>query len=144
MLKSKQYGQGFKTVEYIAASWLDMDYHVLKDTARVDVQQFERTSMDNIKLMPEILPRYRSTYFNHIFSGGYSAGYYSYIWAEVLDADAFEQFKKKGNIFDTNVATAFRKCILERGGTEDPMALYKRFSGHEPDIAPLIKRRGLN
>ncbi len=143
IVSAKQYGQGFKSVEYIAASWLDMDYHILKDTTTIDPQKFERTSMDNIKLISEILPRYRSTYFNHIFSGGYSAGYYSYIWAEVLDADAFEQFKKKGNIFDTNVATAFRKCILERGGTEDAMVLYKRFSGHEPDIVPLIKRRGL-
>jgi len=143
MQNAKQYGQGFKTVEYLAASWLDMDYHVVKDSATVNVQEFERAAMGNIKLMPEILPRYRSTYFNHIFAGGYSAGYYSYIWAEVLDADAFQQFKKKGNIFDTNVATAFRKCILERGGTEDPMTLYKRFSGHEPDIKPLVKRRGL-
>jgi peptidyl-dipeptidase Dcp len=143
IVRANQYGQGFKSVEYIAASWLDMDFHVVKDAAKIDVQQFERTSMNNIKMMSEILPRYRSTYFNHIFSGGYSAGYYSYIWAEVLDADAFQQFRKKGNIFDPNVATAFRKCILERGGTEEPMALYKRFSGHEPDITPLIKRRGL-
>ncbi len=143
IVSTKQYGQGFKTMEYIAASWLDMDYHVLKDSTRINTQQFERASMDKLKLIPEILPRYRSTYFNHIFSGGYYAGYYSYIWAEVLDADAFDQFKKKGDIFDTSVATAFRKCILERGGTEDAMVLYKRFSGHEPDITPLVKRRGL-
>lgn len=143
LVSAQQYGQGFKTVEYLAASWLDMDFHVVKDSAKVNVQEFERAAMGNIKLLSEILPRYRSTYFSHIFAGGYSAGYYSYIWAEVLDADAFQQFKKKGKTFDTNMGTAFRKCILERGGTEDPMELYKRFSGHEPDIAPLIKRRGL-
>ncbi|MDR1417507.1 MAG: M3 family metallopeptidase [Prevotellaceae bacterium] len=139
-----RYGQGFKTVEYLAASWLDMDYHVLKDTARIDVQQLEQSSMNKIQLISEILPRYRTTYFNHIFSSSaYEAGYYSYIWSEVLDADAFDQFEKTGNIFDRGVATALRKCILERGGTEESMELYKRFRGGEPSIAPLLKRRGL-
>ncbi|MDR1342768.1 MAG: M3 family metallopeptidase [Prevotellaceae bacterium] len=139
-----RYGQGFKTVEYLAASWLDMDYHILKDTARIDVQQLERSSMDKIRLISEILPRYRTTYFNHIFSSSaYEAGYYSYIWSEVLDADAFDQFVKTGNIFDRGVATALRKCILERGGTEESMELYRRFRGGEPSIAPLLKRRGL-
>ncbi|MDR3366097.1 MAG: M3 family metallopeptidase [Prevotellaceae bacterium] len=141
---SAQYGQGFKTVEYLAASRLDMDYHVVKDTAKIDVQQFEKNSMDNIRLIPSILPRYRTTYFNHIFSSSaYEAGYYSYIWSEVLDADAFDQFVKTGNIFDKTVATALRKCILERGGTEDAMTLYKRFRGSEPSITPLLKKRGL-
>jgi len=99
--------------------------------------------MNKIGLIPEILPRYRTTYYNHIFSSGYSAGYYSYLWAQVLDADAFEAFKEKG-IFDKTTADAFRTNILERGGTEDPMVLYKRFRGAEPDITPLIKRRGLD
>ncbi|MDR3329486.1 MAG: M3 family metallopeptidase [Prevotellaceae bacterium] len=144
LVEAAQYGQGFKTVEYIAASWLDMDFHTIKDTARVDVQQRERSSMTNIGLIPEILPRYRTTYFNHIFSSSsYEAGYYSYLWAEVLDADAFEQFLKTGDVFNRSVATTFRKCILERGGTEDAMTLYRRFRGSEPSIAPLLKRRGL-
>jgi peptidyl-dipeptidase Dcp len=141
---ASRYGQGFQTVEYLAASWLDMDYHILKDTARIDVQQQEQSSMGKIGLIPEILPRYRTTYFNHIFSSSaYEAGYYSYIWSEVLDADAFDQFVKTGNIFDKGVATALRKCILERGDTEDAMELYKRFRGGEPSIEPLLKRRGL-
>ncbi|MDR0419073.1 MAG: M3 family metallopeptidase, partial [Prevotellaceae bacterium] len=142
--RSAQYGQGFKTVEYLAASWLDMDYHTRQEfTDSLDVLAFEKESMDKLALIPEILPRYRSTYFNHIFSGGYAVGYYSYIWAEVLDADAFEAFKETGDIFNTTVAVAYRKCILERGGTEDPMVLYKRFRGAEPNIKALLNRRGL-
>ncbi|MDR1227391.1 MAG: M3 family metallopeptidase [Prevotellaceae bacterium] len=142
--RASKYGQGFATVEYLAASWLDMDYHTLKTTAKVDVPLFEKSAMDKLGLIPEILPRYRSTYFNHIFSNEYSAGYYSYIWAEVLDADAFDAFKKTGDIFNPSVARAYRKCILERGGTEDPMALYKRFRGAAPGITPLLVRRGLD
>ena len=94
-------------------------------------------------MIPEIVARYRSTYFNHIFNNGYDAGYYSYIYAEVLDADAFEAFKEKG-LFDKKTAQSFRENILEKGGTEDPMILYKRFRGSEPSIEPLLKRRGLN
>ena len=90
----------------------------------------------------EIAPRYRSPYFRHIFGGGYSAGYYSYIWAEVVDADAFQAFKEKG-LFDKETATKFRKFILSTGGTDDPMALYKKFRGREPEIGPLLTRRGL-
>ena len=93
--------------------------------------------------MPEIVSRYRSPYFQHIFAGGYSAGYYSYIWSEVLDADAFEAFKEKG-IFDPATAPSFRKNILEKGGTEDAMALYKRFRGREPSVEPLLEKRGLD
>lgn len=142
---SARYGQGFKTVEYLAASWLDMDYHIVKDTAKINVQQLEKNAMEAIRLLPSILPRYRTTYFNHIFSSSaYEAGYYSYIWSEVLDADAFDQFVKTGNVFDRGVATALRKCILERGGTEDAMTLYKRFRGAEPSITPLLERRGLS
>ena len=99
--------------------------------------------MLGIDLIEKIAPRYRSTYFQHIFSGGYSAGYYSYIWAEVLDADAYEEFRDKG-IFDEDTAKSFRMNILESGGTEEPMTLYKRFKGREPDVAPLMKSRGLS
>lgn len=142
MEKSQYFNQGFATVEYLAASFLDMGFHTKADTASFDVVQFEKTTLDKINLMPEIISRYRSTYFNHIFAGGYSAGYYSYVWAEILDADAFDAFKQKG-IFDPALAKAFRENILEKGGSEDPMVLYKRFRGSEPQITPLLKRRGL-
>ena len=98
--------------------------------------------MDNIKMIPEIVVRYRSSYFAHIFSGGYSSGYYSYIWAEVLDADAFAAFKET-SLFDSETATKFRENVLERGGTDDPMNLYKKFRGAEPRIEPMLQRKGL-
>ncbi len=120
-----------------------MEYHVLTDASKLDVQKFEKETLSKLGLIPEIIARYRSTYFNHIFGGGYSAGYYSYIWAEVLDADAFSAFTEKG-IFDQKTAAAFRKNVLERGGTEEAMNLYVKFRGKEPGIEPLIKRRGLN
>ncbi|OIN57408.1 M3 family metallopeptidase [Arsenicibacter rosenii] len=141
--KSNLFNQGFATSEYLAASLLDMDYHTLAPGQTPnDVLAFEKQSMDKIGLIPQIPPRYRSTYFQHIFSGGYSAGYYSYIWSAVLDADAFEVFKQKG-LFDPQSAQSFRKNVLERGGTEDPMTLYRKFRGAEPDIKPLLRRRGL-
>lgn len=140
--KSKYFNQGFETVEYLAASFLDMGYHNLKEVNFSDVPEFEKRILTQTGLIPEITSRYRSTYFNHIFSGGYSSGYYSYIWAAILDADAFEAFREKG-LFDKETATAFRKNILERGGTEDPMVLYRKFRGTEPDIQPLLRRRGL-
>ncbi|MCP2520994.1 M3 family metallopeptidase [SCandidatus Aminicenantes bacterium Aminicenantia_JdfR_composite] len=140
--KAKLFNQGFATVEYLAAAYLDMDWHTLTELNNIDPLKFEEESMKRIGLIPEIVVRYRSPYFRHIFSGGYSAGYYSYIWAEVLDADAFEAFKEKG-IFDKETAQSFRKNILEKGGTEDPMILYKRFRGAEPKVEPLLKRRGL-
>ena len=141
--KSSSFNQGFATVEYLAASFLDMDFHTLTKTDDFDVNEFEKNSMEKIGMIPEIVPRYRSTYFNHIFNNGYDAGYYSYIYAEVLDADAFEVFKKNG-IFDKKTAQSFRENILEKGGTEDPMILYKKFRGTEPEIEPLLKRRGLH
>jgi peptidyl-dipeptidase Dcp len=98
--------------------------------------------MQKIGLLDQIPPRYRSTYFQHIFSGGYSAGYYSYIWSAVLDTDAFEVFKQKG-LFDQESASSFRKNILERGGTDEPMNMYIKFRGAEPDIQPLLRKRGL-
>lgn len=141
--QSSLFNQGFETSEYLAASLLDMAYHTLKPgQTPTDVLAFEKQAMDKIGLIDQIPPRYRSTYFQHIFSGGYSAGYYSYIWSAVLDADAFEVFKQKG-LFDPKSAQSFRKNVLERGGTEDPMTLYRKFRGAEPDIKPLLRRRGL-
>ncbi len=142
IVKSSHFNQGFITVEYLAASFLDMDYHTLTKSFTQDVNKFETSSLNTIGLIPEIVVRYRSTYFSHIFAGGYSSGYYSYIWAAVLDADAFEAFKET-SLFDKETARAFRENILERGGTADPMFLYKKFRGKEPSIDPLLKRRGL-
>jgi len=142
--KSETFNQGFATVEYLAASYLDMDFYADTMLTNLDVQQFEKASMDKIGLIPEILPRYRSTYFQHVFGGGYSAGYYSYIWADVLVADAFQAFKEAGNVFDKTTANKFRHCILEKGGTEDAMTMYKNFRGKDPSIEPLLKARGLD
>lgn len=144
IIKARHFNQGFATVEYLAASFLDMDWHTLTESkSKSDVQDFEDESLGRICLIPEIISRYRSTYFRHIFAGGYSSGYYSYIWAQVLDADAFQAFKETGDLFDQKTAEAFRKNILSRGDTEDPMTLYKRFRGKEPSIEPLLERRGL-
>ncbi|MEE9502326.1 MAG: M3 family metallopeptidase [Candidatus Aminicenantaceae bacterium] len=140
--KTGTFNQGFITVEYLAASYLDMDWHTLEKSELQDVDKFEAESMAHIGLIPEIVVRYKSPYFNHVFSGGYSSGYYSYIWAEVLDTDAFEAFKET-SLFDQEVATAFRENVLARGGTEDPMTLYVRFRGAEPSVEPLLKKRGL-
>lgn len=141
--KIKQFNQGFAKTEYLAASILDMKWHTLKDTAEKDPLSFETEVTEQIGLIPEIVTRYRTPYFRHIFAGGYSAGYYSYIWAEVLDADGFEAFEQAG-LFDPGLARSYRVNILEAGGTEPPMELYKRFRGAEPSIAPLLKRRGLD
>ncbi|HAB54572.1 MAG TPA: peptidase M3 [Ignavibacteriales bacterium] len=140
---SKLFNQGFETVEYLAASFLDMDWHTLINAKEKDAINFEKESLSKIGLIPEIESRYQSTNFQHIFSGGYSSGYYSYIWAAVLDADAFEAFEENG-LFDQATALSFRKNILEKGGSEDPMELYKRFRGREPKVDALLKRRGLN
>ena len=120
-----------------------MDWHTLTEAPENEPIGFENASLKKIGLIPEIVVRYRSPYFRHIFAGGYSSGYYSYIWAEVLDADAFEVFKEKG-LFDRETASAFRKHILSAGGTEDPMVLYKRFRRAEPKIDAMLKRRGLS
>ncbi|MDI6846142.1 MAG: M3 family metallopeptidase [Candidatus Saccharicenans sp.] len=140
---AQHFNQGFATTEYLAASYLDMDWHMLTDPVKVEeVMAFENRSLARIGLIPEIVVRYRSPYFSHIFAGGYSAGYYSYIWAEVLDADAFEAFKEKG-LFDPETARSYRENILAKGGSEDPMTLYIRFRGREPKVEPMLKRRGL-
>ena len=139
---ARLFNQGFATTEYLAACFLDMDWYMLTDAKTIDPIAFENKSLSKIGLIPEIVSRYRSPYFNHIFGDGYSAGYYSYIWAEVLDADAFQAFKENG-LFDRKTAQAFRDNILAAGNTEDPMTLYKRFRGAEPKIDPLLERRGL-
>jgi peptidyl-dipeptidase Dcp len=139
---SGYFNQGFETVEYLAASLLDMDYHTLEAPAIIDVQKFEKENMNKIGLIPEIIPRYRTTYFIHITVNGYDSGYYSYIWAAVLDNDAFEAFKEKG-LFDQTTATSFRKNILEKDGTMDAMQMFVNFRGREPVIEPLLKDRGL-
>lgn len=141
--KSKRFNQGFKTVEYLAASFLDMDWHVLTDSDEQDAVTFEKGSMDKIGLIPEIASRYQSTNFAHIFSsGGYSSGYYSYIWAAVLDADAFQAFKET-DLFNKELAASFRKHVLSMG-SNDMMAQYIKFRGCEPKIDALLKRRGLD
>lgn len=143
MQKAGTFDQGFTTVEYLAASLLDMEYHTQKQAITTDAATFESTAMQKIGLIDAIIPRYKSTYFNHIFAGGYSAGYYSYIWSGVLDTDAFEVFKTT-SLFNPEKALSFRKNILEKGGTEEPMELYKRFRGTEPSVQPLLKKRGLS
>lgn len=143
MKKASVFNQGFATVEYLAASILDMRYHTLPAGDKVIAGDFEEKQMQEIGLIGQIAPRYRSTYFQHIFSGGYSAGYYSYIWSEVLDSDAFAAYKEAGSIFDSATANSFRKNILEKGGTAEPMDLYKAFRGKEPDVKFLLENRGL-
>ena len=142
MINSGTFNQGFAMTEFLAAAILDMHWHTVRTNVELDVESFEKESLAKSGIIPEIVVRYRSTYFSHIFSGGYSAGYYSYIWSEVLDADAFEAFKEK-SLFDQEIAALFRKNILEKGGTEDPMALYVAFRGKEPDQNALLKKRGL-
>ncbi len=141
ILAQRTFNQGFMTTELLAAAILDMKLHTLSDTGSLDILAFEKEVMDTIGLIPEIAPRYRSTYFNHIV-GGYAAGYYSYLWANVLDTDGFEAFKEK-DIFDKTTADLYRSNILERGDTEDPMVLYKRFRGAEPNLDPMLKNRGM-
>lgn len=145
IIKSGKYGQGFATTEYLAASLLDMDYHILKEIpSDFSVESFEANAMNSRGLIRQIPPRYRSTYFGHTMEGGYTAGYYSYIWAEVLDCDAYEAFKETGNIFNTEVATKFRTDVLAPGRIDEAMDMYKNFRGKEPGIEPLLKNRGLN
>lgn len=142
--KSGKYGQGFITSEYVQASLLDMDFHVLKEIPTdMNVIAFEKNAMAKRGALAQIPARYRTTYFNHTMGGGYTAGYYSYMWAEVLDADAFEAYKETGNIFDQATAAKFRKYILAPGGIDDAMDMYKNFRGSEPSIDPLLKNRGL-
>ncbi len=141
--KSRQFNQGFETVELLAAAMLDMKYHTPVASTIADVRKFETESLAKEGLISEILPRYRSTYFSHIFSGGYSAGYYVYIWASVLDADAFSAFKESGDLFNPAMAAKFRE-LLTKSGSDEGMTIYKKFRGKEPDIKSLLHRRGLD
>jgi peptidyl-dipeptidase Dcp len=142
--KSETFDQGFATVEYLAASLLDMNWHTITaDKAVNDPTAFERETMARIQMPPQIVSRYRSPYFNHIFGpgGGYAAGYYSYIWSEVLDSDAFQAFKEKG-LFDQDTAKRFR-TLLAKGNSEAPAVLYRTFRGADPSVEPLLVKRGL-
>ena len=141
ILNQKTFNQGFMTTELLAAAILDMNLHNLTDTQNLDILAYEKEAMDKLELIPEIAPRYRTTYFNHII-GGYAAGYYSYLWANVLDNDAFEAFKEHG-IFNKKTADLFRNNVLEKGNSEDPMTLYKNFRGTEPQLEPMLKNRGM-
>ncbi|MDP3436611.1 MAG: M3 family metallopeptidase, partial [Bacteroidales bacterium] len=144
MEKAGKYGQGFATTEYLAASYLDMEFHILKAIPQnLDVLEFESKVLSEIGLVSQIPPRYRSTYFSHTFTGGYTAGYYSYIWAEVLDSDAYQAFVETGDIFNKEVATKFRKEVLARAGEDEAMKLYVNFRAKEPGIDALLKNRGL-
>ena len=144
MQKASKFNQGFANTEYLAASFLDMDWHTLTTTELQDTNSFEGKSLKKIGLIDEIISRYRTTYFQHIFTHSYSAGYYSYIWAAVLDSDAFAAFKDTGDVFNEDLANKYREFILEKGGTEDPMELYRLFRGDDPDISALLHDRGLN
>ena len=142
ILAAETFNQGFMTTELAAASILDLKWHMLESMEGVEPEAFEAQACKEMGLIDEIIPRYRSTYFAHIFSGGYSAGYYSYLWAEVLDKDAFELFKQEG-IFDKETSMSFRRNVLEKGGSDEPMDLYRRFRGADPDPAALLRARGL-
>ena len=139
---AENFNQGFMTTELAAAAILDLKWHMLPSVEGIDPMAFEAQVCKEMGLIGEIIPRYRTTYFNHIFNSGYSAGYYSYLWAEVLDKDAFELFKEKG-IFDKETAMSFRHNVLEMGGSDEPMDLYRRFRGADPDPKALVKARGL-
>ena len=136
------FGQGFINTELLAASLLDMDYHTITSKTNFKLPEFEDESMSRIGLISSIISRYKSPYFQHVFSGGYAAGYYSYTWSAMLDNDAYEAFRENG-IFDKTTATSFRTNILEKGNTDDAMKLYVAFRGHEPSIEPLLRNRGL-
>ncbi len=145
LIQSSHFNQGFKTTEYVAAALLDMDWHTadFTDVDNIDVNEFERKSMNRIGLIDEIIPRYRTTYFRHIFGTGYAAGYYVYLWAGVLDADAFNAFKESGDLFNRELAEKFRKYILAKNNLYHGMEAYVKFRGEEPSIEPLLERRGM-
>ncbi|MCL2435079.1 MAG: M3 family metallopeptidase [Lentimicrobiaceae bacterium] len=143
--QNEMYGQGFITTEFLAASLLDMEYHLLTEIPQdFEIESFETSVLEKYGLISQIPPRYRSTYFSHTFSGGYTAGYYMYLWAEQLDSDAFEAFLEKKNIFDPDLAHKLRYEIFARGGTENAIVLYKNFRGKEPDVNALLRNRGLH
>lgn len=142
--RSELFNQGFMTCELVAAALSDMDIHSLTSyDGEIDVEAFGRTALERRGLIPQIEPRYRYPYFSHIFDGGYSAGYYFYVWANVLDKDAFAAFAGSGDVLDRRTAERFRREILSRGGSSDGMTMYRAFRGADPDRTPLLKARGL-
>ena len=144
MRRSELFNQGFMTTELIAASLSDLDIHSMTEYAPFDPEAFEHEALAVKRgLIPQIEPRYRYPYFSHIFDGGYSAGYYFYTWAEVLDKDAFEAFRESGDLFNKQIADDFRRKILARGGSEDGMTMYRAFRGKEPDKRAMLRGRGL-
>ncbi len=140
---SENFLAGYLSIRQLSFGYLDMAWHALEQPFNGDVKQFEENAWAKTQIFPVIDEACMSTQFGHLFAGGYAAGYYGYKWAEVLDADAFSVFKEKG-LFNKEVATSFRKNILEKGGTEHPMVLYKRFRGQEPTVDALLERSGLN
>ena len=136
------FNEGFETSEYVAAAHLDMAYHTSTEDIK-DIDKFEDDTLGELGLIPQIESRYRSTYFGHIFAGGYSSGYYSYLWTEVLEADAFEPFREKG-LFDKETASKLKEYVYASGNTEDLMTQYKKYRGSEPEIEPLLRKRGLD
>lgn len=143
VISSLKFNQGFMTTELCAASMLDMKWHELESLDGIDIDAFEKQVADEIGLIPEIGFRYRSTYFNHIFNGGYSAGYYGYLWAEVLDKDLFSIFEASGDVWNPELSRKFKETFLEKGGSEEPMTLFKSFTGREPDNTAFLRGRGL-
>ncbi|NQZ77005.1 MAG: peptidase M3, partial [Ekhidna sp.] len=145
LLKASKFNQGFANTEYLAASLLDMDWHTIKAEEDLkDADAFEEAALTRIGLIDEIAPRYRSTYFAHIFAGGYASGYYAYVHSAVLDSDGFEAFEESGDIFNPELAAKLRTHVYEKGSTEEAMELYKQFRGREPKIDALLKVRGLD
>ena len=144
ILNSSKFNQGFTTGELCAASILDMKWHELTSLDGIDIDAFEEKVCKEMGLIDEIIPRYRTTYFNHIFGGGYSAGYYGYLWAEVIDKDAFAAFEESPNgVWDLDLAKKFKETFLEKGGSEEPMVLYRQFRGRDPQSEPFLRGRGL-
>ena len=144
LLATRTFNQGFATVEYIACALVDLDIHALPDAAKLDVSKFEKGDLDRIHMPAEIVMRHRLPHFQHLFSGGgYAAGYYSYMWSEVLDADAFEAFEETGNAFDPETAQRLRAFIYGAGNLRDPAEAYKAFRGRLPAVDALLKKRGL-
>ena len=142
--ESEKYGQGFATVELVAASLVDMDMHTLKEVpANFDVMAFEQQKLKERGIPRQIFPRYRVTNFEHTMGGGYTAGYYSYLWAEVYECDAFQAYKETGNILDSSIAQRFRETIFTPGGIDDGMTMYRNFRGQDPKIDGLLENRGL-
>jgi len=140
---ASSFNQGFIFTELLAAAWLDMKMHEIKSNDTISLQDFEQTTMQQINLPKQIPPRYRSTYFTHVFGGGYSAGYYCYIWSEMLSADAFMCWKQSGNIFNKEISNRFKEYVLAHGGENDADVQYRRFRGKDPDIKYLLKQRGM-